>query len=219
MPKKGAKSSSRNSSRSSPKSSSRSSPKSSSRISSRNHDVNDNLNNILEKENFMIESQKAEIDKIIKFGTIVLVFEFILIMISITINFMALQWILKLEQISCKCSENWKRDYIKYVLYGWFLYILVPIIFNLYELFTGETLSSSSIFDIIKLIFGLFFIANVIISIMYISELKETKCSCSEDIRRETYYYYQIISSFLFALTFLGGILLVIFSISLLKKI
>lgn len=176
------------------------------------------MNDFLEKEKFVIESQKPDINKITNVGAGFLVFELIIIIIGITINFMALQWILKLEQISCKCSENWKRDYIKYVLYGWFIYILLPIAMKLYGIFMGDKVSIPKIFDIITLIFGFFFIVNVIISIMYISELKETNCSCSEDVRRETYYYYQIIYLSLYVLTFMVSILLIMFSISLFRK-
>ena len=42
--------------------------------------------------------------------------------------------------------------------------------------------------------------SNLIISILYISDLKNTNCSCSEDIRREVYYYYNLIIAGLCAL-------------------
>ena len=130
------------------------------------------------------------------FFTIVLV---VLYAVSIIISYLALLWVQKLEEISCKCSENWKRDYIKYFLYAYFIMLVLSIFLNIYLLIshqTAESIKNSFLYNIysfITFIFGFFGFVNVFVSIYYINDLKNTHCECSENIKREVYYYYNII--------------------------
>lgn len=125
-------------------------------------------------------------------------------LIVVVINYMALQWIYKLEEISCKCSEDWKRDYIKYFLMVYFVILFVQMIIFLFNLNQKD----NYFFMILMGVFNLFSFINVIISIIYITQLKDIKCVCSEDVRREIYYYYKIITLALFALMLISNILL-----------
>jgi hypothetical protein len=57
------------------------------------------------------------------------------------------------------------------------------------------------------MVFNLFGIANVIISLIYIDKLKRINCACSEDIKREIYWYYNIITISLWSFVILLGII------------
>jgi len=139
----------------------------------------------------------------------VLVIAGIIDIVVIAINFFALMWIHHLEEIACKCSENWKRDYIKYFLYVFFgMVIARMIVFAV----TGQTLlQQNMLLTSIMLIYYAFSIVNIFVSIIYINELKNINCECSEDVRREVYFYYNIVRLALFGimmLLLLGGMLL-----------
>ncbi len=137
----------------------------------------------------------------------------IIIAIVITINALALQWIYKLEQTNCKCSEDFKRDFMKYYIWIYFaniIFIFVSFISAaLYVILIGKKSSSiilsilTGIYNIIKFIFPILSIINVIFSIMYIYNLKQIDCKCSEDIRREVYYIWNIISAAILGLNIL----------------
>ena len=38
---------------------------------------------------------------------------FLVILIVLLINILIVNYVRKLEQVTCECSEEWKRDYIK----------------------------------------------------------------------------------------------------------
>lgn len=140
----------------------------------------------------------------------VLVIAGIIDIIIIIINVFALMWIHHLEAVSCTCSENWKRDYIKYFLYAFFVMLILRI---LVFLFTGQSiLRQNMLLTSIMFLYYAFSIVNIFVSIIYISELKNTNCTCSEDVRREVYFYYNIVRLALFGimiLLVLGGMLLI----------
>jgi NhaP-type Na+/H+ or K+/H+ antiporter len=129
-------------------------------------------------------------------------------LIAITINISAILWIYKLENIDCKCSNNWMRIYIKY-----YLLIIIPIMvltlfINVY-LYTNNMEYSDIKSNLLSLYFfiiggfNIFGFLNIIISIIFINKLKEINCDCSEDIKREVYYIYNIIMASLICLTIL----------------
>lgn len=134
----------------------------------------------------------------------------ILYVVVISINYMALLWIQKLDEINCECSKSWMHTYIKYFLYAYFVMIAVAIAINLY-LFLSETSPQQSeifkMFGYVLVVFNLFGIANVIISLIYIDKLKRINCTCSEDVKREIYWYYNIITASLWAFVFLLAII------------
>ena len=146
---------------------------------------------------------------------LVLIILIVLFAIAITCNYLALMWLLKLDEIDCKCSDSWMRYYIKYFLYAYFVMLAINIILEIYFLMSGEKFRDSSIripFTYITLIFSLFGIANAIIAIVYIDQLKKMNCECSDDIKREVYWYYNIIKvsfyAFIILLAFASVILM-----------
>lgn len=129
--------------------------------------------------------------------------------IGIIINISALMWLQKLEELNCACSEHWMRNYIKY-----YLYVIIPIFFigliiNIYAYFSDVSINeihNNNLFIFYRSFAGivsLFGFANIFIVIIFINRLKEINCECSEDIKREVYWVYNIILAAIIGLTIL----------------
>jgi hypothetical protein len=129
--------------------------------------------------------------------------------IGLIINVYALVWIMKLEAIpECKCSDTWMRLYIKYFLHIYIPVILITMLLNIYlyssGLFAADLTSGIFVaYRAFSVFVGLFGFANMIIAILFISKLKEINCECSEDIKREIYFIYNIIMVSVIALVIL----------------
>lgn len=140
----------------------------------------------------------------------VLIFGIIISLIALIINVNAIIWVYKLEAIpECKCSDNWMRTYVKY-----YLLIVIPVItimlfinIYLYSNGLGPNEINSSLYTMFRMFYGLVnflgFI-NIIITIIFINRLKEMNCECSEDVRREIYFIYNIILA-----SFIGIVILI----------
>ena len=129
--------------------------------------------------------------------------------IGIIINISALMWLQKLEELNCACSEHWMRNYIKY-----YLYVIIPIFFigliiNIYAYVADVSINqihNNDLFIFYRSFAGivsLFGFANIFIVIIFINRLKELNCECSEDIKREVYWVYNIILAAIIGLTIL----------------
>jgi hypothetical protein len=133
--------------------------------------------------------------------------------IALIINVYALIWIMKLEAIpECKCSDNWMRLYIKYFLHVYIPILIISIIIYIYLYSSGlaPTDLTSGIFVAYRMfvgIVGFFGFANMIIAIVFISKLKELNCECSEDIKREIYFIYNIVLASFMAIAVLLGLM------------
>ncbi len=143
--------------------------------------------------------------------------------LGLIINIIAIMWIFKLENIDCKCSNNWMRLYIKY-----YLLIIIPVIcitlsINVYLYFNNLVYSdiTNSLFSLYRLFAGFVTIIgliNIVISIIFINRLKEINCECSEDIKREVYYIYNIVLASLICITILLFLMAVPLMLSNLNK-
>jgi hypothetical protein len=138
---------------------------------------------------------------------------FILIALSIAvgISLVALTWIHKLEEISCKCSEDFKRDYIKYFLYIYIGLFAVAAFSSILQLSGYRYKINTTVFKIFKNIFYIASLLNSIFAIIYIYRLKEIDCKCSEDVRRDIYYVLNWIYIAFVALMFLITIIILSF--------
>jgi hypothetical protein len=145
-------------------------------------------------------------------------------LIGLIINVNAILWIYKLENIpECKCSDNWMRMYLKY-----YLFVVIPVVFiqffiNMY-LFMND-LRLNDITGNLMLMFRVFVgfvnfmgFLNIIIAIIFISKLKEINCECSEDIRREVYFIYNIVLASFIGLALLGSLMSIPIAIMSLRK-
>jgi hypothetical protein len=139
----------------------------------------------------------------------IIILSMMISIIVLIINVNALLWINKLDTMNCACSESYMRAYIKYYLYFIIVINSVDIILFMY-LYSNNIslleLTSNSLYNIytsFKLIFSIFSIINIVIVIIFINKLKELNCECSEDIRREIYWIYNIILACYIGIVFL----------------
>lgn len=139
--------------------------------------------------------------------------------ISIAINIMGFVWIKNLEDISCECSENWMRDYIKYFLISYFIINIINLLLSIYinSIKNKEGVFISFIknplyimWTGILMVYLLFAFINIFVVIAYVQKLKDINCDCSEDIKREIYWYYNIIMASILALYILLAFILFI---------
>jgi hypothetical protein len=142
----------------------------------------------------------------------IVIFGIILSIAALIINIYALNWINKLESIpECKCSNSWMRTYIKYYLYVIIPFMVIILSLNIYlylnnlssrdmrvYLYNNSLLTSYTFF-----IVNIAAFVNMIISIIFINRLKEINCECSEDVRRDVYYIYNIVLASLICITVL----------------
>jgi hypothetical protein len=143
--------------------------------------------------------------------------------LGLIINIFAIMWIFKLENIDCKCSNNWMRLYIKYYLLLIIPIICITLLINVYLYFNNLVYSdiTNSLFSLYRLFAGFVTIIgliNIVISIIFINRLKEINCECSEDIKREVYYIYNIVLASLICITILLFLMAVPLMLSNLNK-
>jgi hypothetical protein len=140
---------------------------------------------------------------------------------AIGISAMALTWIDKLEKIACKCSQDFKRDYIKYFLYVYVIILALAYFNTLLVVFEWNGKLHKILQKLLRVLIFVVPIAlllNSIFSIIYIHQLKEVNCKCSEDVRREIYYIVNWIHIGFIALQILIGIFAAIFGVIIAKS-
>ena len=145
--------------------------------------------------------------------------------VAIIINVNALVWLNKLETIKCECSGHWMREYIKYYLYVAIPVFIINLIIYLYAFAANDysvLLSNNnpvmSIYGGFVGIVSLFGFANIFIAIIFINKLKEINCECSEDIKREVYWIYNIILASIILLVIIFMLISIPFVIMGMKK-
>jgi hypothetical protein len=75
---------------------------------------------------------------------------------------------------------------------------------------TQADLANNSLFIAYRIFVGfvgLFGFANIVIAIVFINKLKEINCECSEDIKREIYFIYNIIGALFVGLAVLFSLM------------
>lgn len=141
-----------------------------------------------------------------------LLFAIVIGLIALVINVYAIIWIYKLETIDCKCSNSWMRLYIKYYLHVLIPVMSISLLINTYLYINDLTYRdiSSGLFSFYRLFTGIVnFLGflNIIISIIFINKLKEINCECSEDIKREVYFIYNIVLASIISLIILFALM------------
>lgn len=115
------------------------------------------------------------------------------------VSFIFIYWLLvwsyvtRLEQIGCKCSRDWRREYIRYYA-----------ILMLFIMLTSFVTKIHSIaFTFLLIVLNAVFLVAVF---QYIHRLKREKCKCSQSVTRDVMEVVNIVQIVLFSL----GILLMI---------
>jgi hypothetical protein len=118
-------------------------------------------------------------------------FNLIPIIISLSINFFILYWLIKVDK--CKCANIEESLYLK----EWYIFLVVyqiilfiMIFFNIFIPKTDITLILLIIFSIILSITSIVMIIRLLI---YISKLKKNNCNCGMNKEQNIIYYYFIV--------------------------
>jgi hypothetical protein len=104
-----------------------------------------------------------------------LAFLMLLVITIYGLNIWSLTYMFKLEKNKCQCSLGWKHRFIQVML---FVILLQPILFTVADKFNMG--------NIVRGIISIASIAYVVIAFMYIKELEDTKCYCSDSPARTT---------------------------------
>lgn len=103
---------------------------------------------------------------------------------ALVLNGIILSWVNKLEK-KCKCSADWRRDYIKY-------FSIVSIIFAFANVFMHSSTQKLPVMMIV----GLAGLVNLGSILSYIPDLKKKQCNCAiEDDWRDNFIFWWIITS------------------------
>jgi len=107
---------------------------------------------------------------------------------SLVFNIFLINWISDLEKNKCDCSRDWKRDFIKHWLIFTSVLIGMNTIAYLITVFTNKIyLKNMNLYSYVVYFVS---ILNLILSIMYIKQLKDSNCECSNNELKYTYYIY-----------------------------
>ena len=123
---------------------------------------------------------------------------------SLVLNFIFLNYVDKLEQVKCKCSNNWKREYIK-------IYSLLIIIVVTTGLFVDQKkVLNNNFFSGILTLIQLGGFVYIYCLYNFTKELKEN-CECSETWESKLMYNYSVIILTLYFLIIIMHIGVILF--------
>ena len=126
-------------------------------------------------------------------------------LIAIIISLIILKYVYDLEHSKCKCSKDWRRDYIKI-----FAYITIAIsIISCILTFSNVVLSNSFRIPIHMIIttYMIASIVNIYALFTYSQKLMiYEKCDCSDTWSRTFLYYYSMVFAVLYFCAIILGI-------------
>ena len=132
-------------------------------------------------------------------------YQFGIMSLSMVIPGLILYYLKNLETIGCKCAMNYKRTYIMF-------YAIFGLAFGASNLLSGGRVTdyiTESPFAIpLLFVLAAAGIANIVLTLMYVEELKKDNCECSESVFRTMMYILSIIGAAVWGLTILLGLML-----------
>ena len=139
----------------------------------------------------------------------------ILLIFMITLHVSIYMWIDKLEIETCRCSELWQRDVLKYLIIFKFLLIVLNMYIVNKNKFNPVKINKSRDDDMFHKIVYFFTsvagVAYIYLLFTYIYELYKIECECSEDWKRDFGWYYSILVLSMYALVLFWMIIMGIF--------
>ena len=122
--------------------------------------------------------------------------------ISIVFSIIVYKYLGNLEKIQCTCALTENRKYIMY-------YLLASIAVNVLYPICVITNSKSLLHTCLYMYTIMAFVSIVfsIYAFQYLYKLREDNCECSESVVRDMYYYYLIVSFFMFCIAIIFGMI------------
>lgn len=118
--------------------------------------------------------------------------------IDIVLYFITLSWIVILEKDKCECSQDWRRQFIKYFIIGFYIHIVLTYIYLNINPDKGSILFNFIIIQ--QFIFYTLQIIYIFVVFSYIRDLIKKRCKCSEMIHRDISYVYSLADIILFVI-------------------
>ncbi len=136
----------------------------------------------------------------------------LIVLIVLLINILIVNYVRKLERVSCDCSTSWKRDYIKYysliTVIITVLVALVPLFMQLTNLKYNITKFLAHKFVVTaSYLYTVFGILNVYALFTYSQQVVLSRCDCSHSWERTFIYYYSMLVMSLYV--FLASLVLI----------
>ena len=122
---------------------------------------------------------------------------------GVIINLIVLSWLMKIEK-RCSCSDDWRRDYIKYFTIAGTGLVLVSAFMtkDMIRPFIKPVIAGASVW-------GLASIVNAGSILTYIPELKKRGCECAleDDWRDNFIFWWSLIGVVVMMFVLTGGLL------------
>lgn len=134
-------------------------------------------------------------------GLILNILVFILLLLIYT-------YILKLENIGCKCSDHPNKQFIKSYTVISIVFLLLTSFISLKDVYDNMGEVMAIMLSFATLVFYIIFIVYIYLSFEYVRYLINEKCKCSEDWRREVIMIGTFIEFILFFVALLTGIII-----------
>lgn len=123
---------------------------------------------------------------------------FLVILIVLLINILIVNYVRKLEQVTCECSEEWKRDYIK--IYSLITIIitslvcLIPLFLHIFNInYNIQDILSNTPLTYLGYLYTFFGLINVYALFTYSQRIVLGGCDCSKSWERRFIYYYSML--------------------------
>lgn len=135
-------------------------------------------------------------------GSVILNFLIFLLLIA------AYTYILKLEEIGCKCAEHANQSFIKNFSLFAIIFLLIITFIPIDSIINSLGGAVASLFALITFIFYITCVVYFFMVLNYTRYLVNEKCKCSEDIRRDIIMIGSIIEIVLIMLILLTALIL-----------
>ena len=125
---------------------------------------------------------------------------------ALLVNILIFNYVYKLEKITCECSENWKRDYIKY-------YSLITIIIITFAAIIKVSNISypEGLVRFLSTLYSIFGLINIYALFTYSQTIVIEHCDCTKSWERTFIYYYSMIMLVLYLLMISSLFFMVLF--------
>lgn len=134
--------------------------------------------------------------------------------VTLVLYYIFFNYAFKLNQYGCGCSNNMKRQFIKYYAQVGIVIVSIKLLDNLITQRVSKGILST--IYMLDLIFGFIFL---IVMYQFTKELKENKCKCSNTWERDFMYTYSKIILVIYIFIFFCSLSAIIHTKMLLKTI
>jgi len=126
---------------------------------------------------------------------------------ALLVNILIFNYVYKLEKITCECSENWKRDYIKYYSFATIIIITLIAIIK----FSNISYSAGAA-RFLSTLYSIFGVVNIYALFTYSQTIVIDHCDCTKSWERTFIYYYSMIMLVLYLLMISSIFFMVLFA-------